>query len=233
MPAPSDIISTVAVLMNDSAQTQYTNAICLPYLNLALDELQEIYELNGIPVTNKTSSPPITMIAGNNILGFSTTPSLPSDLIEIQQLWESTSGLNQWTPMLKKDFLPHYLEDGTTISMFLIWAWLNEQVNLIAANANNDLKIDYTASIFATPILIGNVGVSLPSFTNIKTYLEYKTAALCAMFIAENPERAVALDSLTMSALSRSLGVPIRGMQSITTRRRPFRHSFKHRGASY
>ncbi len=92
--------------------------------------------------------------------------------------------------------------------------------------------MDYTANMFNTPILIGNIGVNLP-FTNVKTYLEYKTAALCAMFIAENESRAVALDSLTGTALSRALGIPIKGMQSIVTRRRPFRHSFKHRGTSY
>ncbi len=63
--------------------------------------------------------------------------------------------------------------------------------------------------------------------------MEYKTAAFCAMFMAENPQRATSLDSLAEGALTRSLGIPIKGMQSITTRRRPFRHSFKHRGVSY
>src|SRR6266853_2858298 len=214
--------------MNDSAQSLYTNTVCLPFLNLSLDELQELYEINGIPVTNETSAA-IKIKAGINRLGFDTTPALPSDLIEIQQLWESTSGLNQWTPMIKKEIIPHYLEDNTTISMFLIWAWEHGRVALIAANADNDLKIDYTASLFNTPILIKDINVNLP-FTNVKTYLEYKTAALCAMFIAENESRAVALDSLTGTALSRALGIPIKGMQSIVTRRRPFRHSFKHRG---
>jgi len=217
--------------MNDSAQSLYTNTVCLPFLNLSLDELQELYEINGIPVTNETSAA-IKIKAGINRLGFDTTPALPSDLIEIQQLWESTSGLNQWTPMIKKEIIPHYLEDNTTISMFLIWAWEHGRVALIAANADNDLKIDYTASLFNTPILIKDINVNLP-FTNVKTYLEYKTAALCAMFIAENESRAVALDSLTGTALSRALGIPIKGMQSIVTRRRPFRHSFKHRGVNY
>lgn len=217
--------------MNDSAQAVYTNAVCLPFLNLSLDELQELFELNGIPITNETSTT-LTVAAGVHVIGTATTPALPTDLIEIQQLWESTSGLNQWTPMIKKEFLPHYLEDGTTISMFLIWAWEKGSIQLIAANAANDLKLDYTANMFNTPIVIGAINTDLP-FTNIKTYLEYKTAALCAMFIAENLDRALALDSLAGTALSRSLGIPIKGMQSIVTRRRPFRHSFKHRGVNY
>lgn len=217
--------------MNDTAQSSYTNAACLPYFNLALDELQELFEINGIPVTNETSAA-ITIKAGIDRLGFDTTPALPSDLIEIQQLWESATGLNNWTKMDKKEFIPQYLVDDTTISMFLIWALQKGRIELIASNSDNDLKIDYIASMFNTPILIKDINVNLP-FTNVKTYLEYKTAALCAMFIAENESRALALDALTGTALSRALGIPIKGMQSIVTRRRPFRSSFKHRGMSY
>jgi hypothetical protein len=231
MPKPSEIITTVAGLMNDPSQTLYTNAVCLPYLNLSLDELQELFELNDIPVTKETSAA-ITIKAGINKIGFDTTPALPSDLIEISEIWESTSGLNKWTPMVKKEFIPHYLQDNTLISQFFIWTLEHGRVRLIAANADNDLKIDYIASMFNTPIQIKDVNVNLP-FTNVKTYLEYKTAALCAMFIAENQSRAMALDSLTGTALIRALGIPIKGMQSVVTRRRPFRHSFKHRGVNY
>jgi hypothetical protein len=223
--------------MNDYTQTLYTNAVCLPALNLALDELQEIYEQNGLPITNETSA--AITIPSNSAntkivtdVGFDTRPALPSDLIEIQELWESPTGLNQWTPVIKKDFLPNYLKDGTQISQFLIWAWEHGRIKLITANQNNDLKIDYTASMFNTPIQIKDINVNLP-FTNIKTYLEYKTGAICAQYIAENESRAMSLDSLANQALIRALAIPIRGMQSVVTRRRPFRHSFKHRGVSY
>jgi len=228
MPKPSEIISVVASLMNDSAQTNYTNAACLPYLNLSLDELQEIFELNDIPITSETSTA-ITVKAGVSSIGLDTTPSLPSDFIELKQLWESQTGLDQWTPVVKKDFLPHYLENNVSISRFLIYAWEKGRITLLSANQDNDLKLDYLASMFNTPILIKDINVNLP-YTNIKTFLEYKTAALCAMFIAENETRAMALDSLTGTALSRALGIPIKGMQSIITRRKPFRSSFKRRG---
>src|SRR5579863_1026316 len=169
MPTPSSIITTVAVLMNDFAQTQYTNAVCLPMLNLALNELQETFELNSIPITNETSAIltiPAQVPGQINVqVGLNTSPALPLDLVEIQQLWESQTGLNQWTRVDKRESLPHYLEDGFAISQFLIWAWWQGAINLIAANQINDLKLDYTANMFATPILIGNIGVNLP-FTN-------------------------------------------------------------------
>lgn len=230
MPKPSEIITTVAGLMNDFSQSLYTNDSCLPFFNLALDELQEIFEQNDIPVTHNTSIA-IRIPTGVDRLGFDTTPAFPSDLIEVSQLWESPSGLDQWIPMTKREFLPHYF-NNVPISFFRIWDLEHGRVRLIAANTPIDLKIDYIGSLFNTPILIKDIDVNL-SFTNIKTYLEYKTAALCAMFIAENESRALALDSLTGSALSRALGIPIKGMQSVVTRRRPFRASFKRRGTVY
>jgi hypothetical protein len=81
-------------------------------------------------------------------------------------------------------------------------------------------------------ILISNINVNLP-FTNITTYLEFKTAALCAMFIAENPTRAMTLNSEASLSLDRALGIPVKGEQSIVVRRRPFRYSYKHRGVNW
>ena len=228
MPKPSEIITAAAALMNDAAQSIYTNAAVLPYFNMALDELQEIFEHNDIPITSETSAA-ITIPSGIHSIGLDTTPALPSDFIELKELWESPSGLNQWTPVIKRDFIPHYIEDNISIAQFLIYAWEHGHIELVAANQNNDLKLDYIASMFNTPILIKDIDVNLP-FTNIKTYLEYSTAALCAMFVAENPSRATALDAKAGLALNRALGIPIKGMQSIVTRRRPFRQSFKSRG---
>lgn len=232
MPRPSEIFPIVAILMNDSAQTNYTNTAILPMFNLALDVLQENFELNGLPITKRTTSAPITIKAGVGRLGFDTTPALPADLIDIQQLWESPSGLNIWTEMVQKDFLPHYDEDGTQLSQFLIWAWESQRIILIPANQDNDLKIDYIGNIFGTPILIANIEVNLP-FTNIKTYLEFETAAMCALFIAENPSRAQELDTLAGQAISRTMGIQVKGMQSTVVRRRPFRYSYKRRGTAY
>lgn len=228
MPTPSQIIGTVAALMNDAAQTEYTNAACLPYLNIALDILQETFELNGLPVTNKTSAV-IVVPSGTAYIGFSTTPALPYDLIEIQQLWESDTGLNRWIPMVKKEFIPSSLRSSSLLSQFFIWAWKNQFIEILPASADIDIKLDYIASIFATPITIANINGDLLA-TNIKTYLEFETGALCALFIGENESRARALEGLAGNALDRALGIPIKGMQSIVTRRLPFRSGFKSRG---
>lgn len=228
MPTPASIITTVAALMNDAAQTRYTNTTVLPYLNIALNILQEVFELNSIPITNEHTPGVITIPAAIYNIGLNTTPALPADLIEIQELWESPTGQSQWSTMIKKDFIPHYLENGILVSQFSVWSWEGGLIRLIPANVDIDIKLDYTSSIFATPILLGNINVNL-QFTNIETYLQFQTAALCAMFIAENESRFISLSNFAGDALGRSLGIPIKGMQSITTRRLPFRANYKAR----
>ena len=227
MPTPAACIDMAASLMNDTAQTVYTDVACLPYLNMALQELQEHFELNNIPVTNETTPAVLNVVAGVSVIGAATTPALPTDLIEIQQLWESPEGLNQWLPMQKVEFLPHYLEN-TTVSQFQYWAWMEQEIKLIAANIDIDLKIDYIKSLFTT-VLIGAINTNLPIMNSL-SYLGYKTAALCSQFIGENPTRAAELNALTITALDRTLGISTKGRQAINTRRRPFMAAYKTRG---
>ena len=226
MPTPAACIDMAASLMNDTAQTVYTDVACLPYLNMALQELQEHFELNNVPVTNDTSAL-LNVVAGVFVIGAATTPALPTDLIEIQQLWESSEGQNQWIPMTRMEFLPHYLEN-TTVSQFQYWAWMEQEIKLLPANIDIDLKIDYVKSLFV-PIVIGGINTNLP-IMNALTYLGYKTAALCSQFIGENPTRAAELNALTITALDRTLGISTKGRQAINTRRRPFMAAYKTRG---
>lgn len=227
---PSQVIQTAATLMNDPQQFEYTNEVCLTYLNLALSVLQENFELSNIPTTNNTSVP-ILVKAGVFRVGYDTLPALPSDLVEIQQLWESQVGQNAWIPMVKNEFLPHYFQNNQLINQFLVWTWEGGRIRLIPANQDNQIKIDYIASLFV-PVKIATIDVGLP-FVNIGTYLDFKTAAFCAMYIAENETRAISLNGEANDALSRSMGISVKGGQSIVTRRMPFRASFKRRGISY
>ena len=224
---PSYIISGVASLMNDTAQTVYTNDAVLPYLNMALDELQEHYQLNNVPITNWKSD--ILMVPKNTgIIKFEDTiPVLPNDLVEIQQLFESDKGLNQWAPMVRKEFINK--DVPSQIDSFVIWAWMWNEIHLIPATVDRDIKIDYIARTFYTPILISQINDSLYDDSAI-SYLRYKAAALCAKYIGENTTRSDELNLLAIQALDRALGIATKGRQSIVTRRKPFRAAYKSRG---
>lgn len=228
MPTPVEIMAMSASLMNDTVQSVYSYEAQLPYLNIALQELQEIYELNQIPVTEKSSTD-ITVPANTSTIGFSNgPPQLPDDLIEIQQLWERQTGVDPYLPMVRKDYLPHFLE-GQQIGQFLIWTWMKGEIHVLPANQSNDLKIDYTARLFNIPLKLNQIDQNLP-FENVKSYLWFKTASLCSMFIGENQSRAQILDGEAALAMDRALGINIKSKQSINTRRKPFRASYKRRG---
>lgn len=225
---PATIMEQAAYLLNDGANRQiFTDTALIPYLNIALLDLQRIFQLNNIPVTNETSAV-LPVAAGVSRIAFeSTVPILPVDLIEIRQLWESQSGQDTWTPMRKREYLPHYLQDNQTINQFLIWAWIDQEIHLIAANADNDLKIDYIKTIAPT-VTSGNKNVKYPVLLS-QDYLQYRTAALAAYFVGENPERASVLNDEADKVIAENLQISVKGKQSISVKRRPFRAAFKMR----
>jgi hypothetical protein len=220
-------MSGVASLMNDTAQTVYTNDAVLPYLNMALDELQEHFELNNVPVTNETST--VLMVPKNTsrIASVGTTPLLPADLVEIQTLWESDKGMLEWIAVTRRNFISQ--NNSNKIDSFIVWAWMGDEIRLIPATIDKDLKIDYVASIFATPLTVASIATEL-GVKNATSYLKYKTAALCAKYIGENPTRSDELNMLAIQGMDRALGISTKGRQAILTRRRPFRASYKSRG---
>jgi hypothetical protein len=227
MPTPDvtagEIMLTSAALLNDSAQQVYTNAVQIPYLKIALRELREYFELDNIPVTTKSSSI-ITLAAGITELGFATTPALPTDLIEIIQLWESTTGTNNFTPMERKNLIPHYL-NGVEYFSFNIWAWEGNIIHLLPCVQSNDLKIDYIKQLPNIVDQNSTIGI-----INGQSFLEYRTAALLAQFIGQNETRANELNANAGNAIERILGIENKAKQAIMTRRLPFRANWKRRG---
>jgi hypothetical protein len=224
---PSTIIASTAALMNDTVQSVYTNAAVLPYFNIALKEMKEVFAQNNVPITNETTTI-IEVPAGTTaIIRGATVNDYPTDLIEIQRLWESTSGLDKFSPMTRKDFLAS--QQGT-INQFVNWAWMGGEIRLPEANQDNDLKIDYVRDIVPLPLAIGDVDTDYPVLDRAETFLIYKTASICSMFIGENESRAGALGSEAVMAMDRALGTSHKGRQAVTTRHRPFRAGWKSRG---
>jgi hypothetical protein len=216
-----------APLLNDALQETYTEDVVLPYLNIALDDLQEIFALNNVPVTNEVTAA-LALPVGTTVVSFTSTPALPAGLVEIQQLWERATNTPPWVEMNKQEFIPPNQEDQS-ITQFRVWAWVDQEIRLISSTAANDIKIQYIQKIFNTPIDIGDVNIDIPVI-NIKQYLGYATASLCAEFIMEDEARATKLMGKANNALDRELGIPTKGRQSIITRRKPFQASYRRRG---
>jgi len=221
-----DVMDPVASLLNDTAKQAYTYAVQLPYLKLALKDLRKKMELSNMPVTNESSAV-LTLVAGTTTVSKLTTPALPTGLVQIQQLWESPSGTDNFIPMDKRDFLPHYLA-GVEISQFRIYTWIRNTISLLAANQPIDLKIDFIKQLF-DDIVDENSEIDV---INGDSYLINRTAAYCARFIGENKTRADELDGFAIDSLNDMEGIENKARQAISTRRRPFRSGYKRRGIS-
>ena len=222
----STVLAKAATLLNDTARTIYTYTAVLPYLQIALQELQEHFELNNIQSTQLTSRV-INVPAGVVEIAFNAAPQpeLPSDMIEPQQLWEREEGIDPFVPMARRDYIPHNLE-GTPTGRFSFYVWEQNVIKFLECNRDNDIKIDYIKDLF-TPLVDEN---SLINCINGATFLEYRTAALCAEFIERNQANANALNAYAVMGLDRATGIGVKGKQTILTRRRPFRAAFKKRG---
>lgn len=223
----STVMDKSASLLNDTAQTTYTYTAQLPYLNIALQELQEHFELNDIPVTEDVSAV-IQMDAGDTEIVFNGAPgvpTLPDDFIEPNQVWERARDIDPWVPMTRRDYLPHGLE-GVLSSRFVYFVWQAQKIQVLPANQDNDIKIDYIRQLFTE--ITGPGGII--NVINAATFLQYRTAALCAEFIERNQTNADALNVYAVLALDRVTGIGVKSKQTIMTRRRPFRASYKRRG---
>jgi hypothetical protein len=224
-----EVINFSAARLNDVNKQVYTNAVQLPFVKIALAELQDIYESNNIPVTDTTSViiPVDAAVPGFVEIPFDDTdtpddPHLPNDLIEPKVVWESPRDLNQWTPMTRLDFLPQY-QIGAQINQFVYYQWATNEIKMLAANADNDIKLDYIRDLFrsvtqATDDLL---------VQNSLVFLGNRTASLVSADIEENDSRANRLYSDAMMGLDKALTIPTKGRQRITTRRRPFRAGYK------
>lgn len=228
----ANVMDVSASLLNDTAKSVYTYAAQSPYLRLALQELREYFELNNIPVTQETSAV-IQINAGvtqiiYNAAGTPTNPKLPDNMVEPAQLWERARGIDPYVPMTKRDYLPHYLE-GVLTPQFIFYTWNGQKIEVLPANQNNDIKIDYILQLFpdAGATVDNNTIINV---VNCQTFLEYRTASLCAEFIERNQTSAQALGAYSVLALDRATGIGVKGKQNIFTRRRPFRAGYKKRG---
>ncbi len=219
----SDVLNSSRALLNDTAAQQFTNAFMLPYLNIAIAELNEMAELNNVQVTNATSVPVVVPVGVDNI-GGAGGPDLPAGLIEIQQLFERTNGTSDnYQEMTRKNFLPEY---EVLINELIYWAWENQIVKFLGALSDRQVRMHYISSrINAVTDATNPISV-----INAESFLNYRTAALAAEFSGENKTRADSLNGNAGLALDRFLGIDSKGRQAITTRRRPFMGSYKSRG---
>lgn len=220
----SEVMDSVRGLLNDTEQAVYTNTVQLPYLNIALRELEEVMEENNIGSTNGTREG-ISLPAGQTelVIGPSTTLNLPLDLIEIRQAYERTVGDSMsYSEIQRVEFLPAFNSDERW-QFQIYWKWQDQKMQFLGSTTDEQIKIEYIKR--RVPKIVDPV--QSIDIIGAQTFLEYRTAALVAEYVMENETRAATLNGNTQLSLDRFLSINTKGRQAIITRRRPFRAAYK------
>ena len=222
-----EVMDRSAAFLNDPAKTDYTYAAQLPYLNTAIDELVEALEESNVSPTNQTSAL-ITIPAGGikvTPIEHPDVPHYPINLIEVQEIGERAAGTEDpFLPLSRREFMKAFPVSHS----LLFWCWEDQMIkfNPNGANSPREIELKYVAQAIQQAVSQSSVIGTI----NSRSYLSYKTAALCAQFIGENESRAQLLDGKAEQALERMTGISNKGRQQFMTRHRPFRAGFKARG---
>lgn len=204
-----EVMDLSAAALNDIDKTTYDYDTQLPYLKMALQELQELFELNSLPVTEQSSGNiPITTQTTELVFNAAGSVRLPDNMIEIQNIWEWMG--TYWNPVARGN-----------------WVWKNNMLTFYTPYSNTEIKIDYIGGLFPKYLRADTI---LP-VQNAIGYLAYKTAELISDMVEHNDARAQTNGGRALASLDRITGITVKAKQGIMVRRRPFRAGYRRHGA--
>jgi hypothetical protein len=213
------VIDRAAALLNDPNKTDYTSENVNVYLNMAIEELNERLIESNVGLTNQVS-PIYPVKVGDTML-----VNLPFDLVEIQEVGERGMGTNDvFIPLPRKEFP----DEVVASSSLLYWYWHEQKIkfNPNGATTPREIQLNY----IRRPFVSAQEGNEVIGTVLAMPFLSYKTAALCAQFIGENPTRSAMLEMKAEESIERIIGISNKGRQQMMTRHRPFRAGYKSRG---
>lgn len=166
-------------MLNDVSRNLYTNAIQLPYLKMANENLEQLLLKYGVSIQFKKSA--AITVASSTV---ATTLTLPSDFLLPLRLWERASGStneDDYVEIFEKD----WEEDTAPSNTLNQWAFRNNTINFIGCTVAREVKLYYDRMILAI------TSANSPEENYLfKPYLSAKTAEYCARYIGMNKEMA-------------------------------------------
>jgi hypothetical protein len=210
----STVMLEAGAMLNDPALITYSYAVQLPYLRLAMQELQSKLLENGVSVLDtKTATLALTAVTSVSITS-ATDPALPADLLLPICLEERQTGTsNLFSPMFEREAVPERPQ-GLCLTD---WCWEEDGIKLVGALVDTDVRVTYQKSLTAItasgdPITV--LGAQL--------FLSTRTAAWIARIIGRNDERAAVLESAAERELQSLLRSRIKEAQDVPVRRLPY-----------
>lgn len=156
-----------AIHLNDPNQLVYTTAVLIPYLNMAIDELDEelaVYEVT--PMRKKSIV--IDVAAGATVLA-----SYPVDYVETIALYDRADGnTGDWFEV--KEVI-EVDQNYTTASGIEYWASRNGLININPPTSARDVKLEYIAGM--TIATQSSTGIDIESSRRFLSLLTARNAA--------------------------------------------------------
>ena len=220
-PTVGSVGKAVRAFLNDQDGSKYTNQRLLPYIQAAIDELEDELLLISSEVFEETSAV-LDIPANTTELKYSgTVPTLPSDLVEPIQLEEKVDGADASTFVLMTKV--RELSVTPPIQTLDEWVWQEQSIKFIGATLPVDVRITYMKGFPAlTDPCVDSQEIP---YNEAAPFLQYKVAALAAELIMGNHDRAIALHESAIQALNRTLGIRTRSQQDLPVRRREWRRA--------
>lgn len=125
--------------LNDPNQLKYTNTVLLPFVNMALERLEEelgVYEISAF----KKTSIPIDVDAGDTQL-----TQMPVDFVEpIRLLERNRDSSEDWNEIREVAELDNNIDDATTIVQ---WARRNNAIFINAPTQDREVILEYIGTV--------------------------------------------------------------------------------------
>lgn len=216
----ADIVAKVQNLINDSTPQVYTQTVLLPYINMAQDDLADELRNHGAGFARFVSST-LTVTAGTTALTQSSSPAIPTNLVDVVSIYERPAGGTEQDFVLVQgpmgfSALPNW-NPQTTLAFFdIVQDTTNGptiQFNPAGgATTNREIRIIYLGDVvpFASS---GDKSM----FYGAQNAISFRTAAYVALSRGAmqeaqtfNSEWTKAKDSYCMQAVKENQSRPVR-----------------------
>ncbi len=210
MATAAEVADLVAAKLNDPSQGVYTDAVLLPFFNIANNELQILLELNNIPWL-KEKSTTIDVDADD------TEIDTPSDFIEPIQVWErirDSTSENDWFPVKEEAWIP----EGEQLETIQYYCWQNAQLLINSPSLDREVKLYYRRTL--TPF--ANINVSL-EIADSQVWMAERIAQMIESDVMNSPSKALLRDPKVREAEQKFITKLLKNSQGLGVRRRPYR----------
>lgn len=209
----SEVLDRARAHLNDVCGDLFDNAVLLPFLNAAWEELQTDLQAHGLPATTETTAV-LTIAPGTLKLDGQSTPNLPGNFIDPIDVYERVPGTKGWNRMTE---VPYGLFRGELGPRLGSWRWEEDGIQFIGSHNTVEILIRYTRSF--DDVLGENSPIMMPG---AKLFFIYRTAAEAARDIGQNQGRSDKLDLKAEWEKSKFIATRVNGLQGHPVRKRGF-----------